>query len=109
MPALSATYFYCYANGVAKFGKKVPDGAIEIDRQTAKQREAEKARMKKIDPILRPLSWKESLMVKCRLSYDGKTALIPGIPEAENQREALNALTKFKAWAVKPKKRAGAR
>lgn len=106
---MTTTYFYCYASGLAKFGKKVPDGAIEIDRQTAKQREAEKARLKKIDPILRPMTWKESLMVKCRLSYDGKKILIPGVPEAENQKEGLDALLKFKAWAVKPKKRAGAR
>ena len=63
----------------------------------------------KLDPILRPLSWKENLMVKCRLGYDGKTILIPGVPEAENQKEGLDALLKFKAWAVKPKKRAGAR
>lgn len=106
---MTTTFFYCYASGLAKFGKKVPDGAIEIDRQTKSQREAEARRMKKLDPILRPLSWKENLMVKCRLGYDGKTILIPGVPEAENQKEGLDALLKFKAWAVKPKKRAGAR
>ena len=31
----------------------------------------------------------------CRLAYDNKTLLVPGIPEANNEQDALNALTKF--------------
>ena len=39
---------------------------------------------------------------KCRLMYD-KTYAIPGMPEAFNMREALDALMKFTRWAKWPR------
>ncbi len=100
------TYFYCYANGVAKFHNHVPDGAIMIDAQSAAARRAE---IKKINEAnragagfaLTPQTWRERLTARCRLAYDNKTLLIPGIPEAADQNEGLAALERFKAWAVK--------
>lgn len=51
-------------------------------------------------PVPRQL-WRDRMTAKLRLAYDGKTMLVPGIPEAADQNEAYEALEKFKAWAVK--------
>lgn len=105
---MKTTYLYCYASGLAKFYHKVPDGALPIDHQTAAQRLREDAKIKAMtaawnkDPR-KPYPaqpWKESMRAKMRLGYDG-SMLVPGIPEAKDQREALDALQRFRAWAVK--------
>jgi hypothetical protein len=36
-----------------------------------------------------------------RHAYDGVTLLVPGIPEAENQSDGVDALLRFQAW-IKP-------
>jgi hypothetical protein len=36
-----------------------------------------------------------------RLAYDGKTWLVPGVPEAESDQEAVEAVTRFAAFLTK--------
>ncbi|MCY4395886.1 MAG: host nuclease inhibitor protein [Rhodospirillaceae bacterium] len=43
-----------------------------------------------LPPVLRT-----RIEAKARHSYDGKTLLVPGIPEAESDTEALDALERF--------------
>lgn len=104
------TFCYCFASGQAYFGAKVPTGAIIIDKQTDHERAIELDRIEAeqraydADPQNNPYprqGWKDSLTAKMRLSYDGKTMLVPGIPEAENQAAGLEALHKFLDWAVR--------
>lgn len=109
MAKSDTTYCYCYANGVAKFGRKVPEAAIIIDCHTDAEREAAKLKNKQLKEEYRAMglywsgkqSWKASLSAKMRLAHDNKTLLVPGIPEAANQTEGLKALRKFIKWAVK--------
>jgi hypothetical protein len=70
---------YCWASGVLQFGRTLPDGAIEIARGPA-----------------RPLrKWMDPL---ARRAYDGKTLLVPGVPEARGGRARLSALCDFVKW-----------
>ncbi len=49
--------------------------------------------------------WRQQIEVLCRLAYDGDTYLVPGVPEAENQNDALKAVIKFRhtvAWRFLP-------
>jgi hypothetical protein len=70
---------YCYRSGQIMFGRTVPEGAIEVTRGPAKK--------------LRKL-----ICAVARHAYDGKTLLVPGIPEAPNERQAEAALRRFKDW-----------
>lgn len=72
------TYAYCWRSGVVRFGRHVPEGALEILRAPKGSRTLKKA--------VRP--W-------CRLAYDNKTLLVPGVPEAKNENTALEAVIKF--------------
>ena len=67
---------YCYASGVIKFGKKVPDGTLPIVQ-------GKNTRIRRLVEVL------------SRHAYDGKTFLVPGIPEAECEKERLDALQAF--------------
>ena len=44
-----------------------------------------------------------------RLAYDGKTLLVPGVPEAETDDEAYEAFEKWIDWLVDPGKYLGRR
>ena len=75
---------YCYANGVIKFRSAklgLPKGALPIVRGPGK--------------IVR-----EGVSSKARHGYDGKTLLVPGVPEAPDQFAGVEALKQFNAWAV---------
>lgn len=72
------TYAYCWRSGVVRFGRRVPGGALEILRAPKGSRTLKKA--------VRP--W-------CRLAYDNKTLLVPGVPEAADENAALDAVLKF--------------
>ncbi len=77
---------YCYANGAIKFRSVrlgLPDGALPIVTGPGK--------------IIR-----ERISGVARHGYDGKTLLVPGVPEAVNQMDAVDALLKWKAWCVPP-------
>lgn len=70
---------FCYASGEIDFGRRVPTGALKIASGPAK--------------VLR-----EKIEVAARHGYDGDTLLVPGVPEAENQTVAMDALIAWKNW-----------
>lgn len=72
---------YCYASGLIEFGRKVPDGALEITRGPAK-------------------TVRNLMIATARHGY-GRSAgklLVPGVPEAPNQSAGLDALLAFRRW-----------
>lgn len=75
-------YAYCWANGVIRFGKKVPETAIPF------------AKLK----LGKVRDFRESITACARLAYDNCTWLVPGIPESENQDQAIEALIKWCDW-----------
>lgn len=75
---------YCYANGVIKFRsakQSVPDGAILIVSGPGK--------------VIR-----NQITAVARHGYDHKTLLVPGVPEAENQKERVEALINWCKWWI---------
>lgn len=76
---------YVWANGVVDFGNETPEGAIEFANGQGEK-------------------FIESIQVLCRLAYpryeDGKKQsdqwLMPGVPEAQNDEEASDAVVRFK-------------
>ena len=67
---------YAYRSGVIKFGPTTPKGAMPIAS----------GRRAKVLPAVTGLA---------RLGYDNETLLVPGIPEAANESEAMLALERF--------------
>jgi hypothetical protein len=74
---------YCFTSGVIHFGRKLPKGAIEIANLPGKK-------------------LRQIISVAARWSYpskpgaDDEVPLVPGIPEAKNQSEKLDALLAFR-------------
>jgi hypothetical protein len=68
---------FCDRNGVIEFGPFVPDGHLPIATS------ADGIRLR------------ETIEGACRHAYDGKTLLVPGIPEADSDDAALDALLAF--------------
>lgn len=76
-------FAYCFVNGVVEFGAKTPRGAIEIAFDTNETR------------------LREKLTGACRHArprVDPPVLLVPGIPEANDQSEAGDALQAFKRF-----------
>lgn len=71
-------FAYAWRSGLIQFGRKVPDGALCIAEGPAKK--------------LRP-----SVEAVARHAYDNETLLVPGIPEAKDDDEALDALFVFQS------------
>lgn len=68
---------YCFASGEIDFGPSIPDGALPIvDGPDADVHRA--------------------IQGSARLSYDGETWLVPGVPEADNQTVAVDALIVYR-------------
>lgn len=76
------TCAFCWRNGVIEIGKEadVPEGAIVFARGSKR--------------LLADIC-----EVRSRLAYDGVTLLVPGIPEAEDDDAALDALEDWVSWA----------
>lgn len=72
-----AHFAYCWRGGVIEFGPRIPDGALPVDRGT------EHSVRRRVEPL-------------ARHAYDGKTLLVPGIPEAGDDDTALAAYERFK-------------
>lgn len=70
---------YCYRSGQIQFGRSLPEGAIKVAEGPSKKLRA-------------------MIGVTSRHAYDGKTLLVPGIPEAETEKEAEAALRRFLDW-----------
>lgn len=75
-------FAYCWRGGVIEFGRRVPKGARPIIE----------GRGRKV---------REHVEVCARHAHDGKTLLVPGIPEAPDDEAALFALNAFGAWVRK--------
>lgn len=78
-------YAYAWRSGIIETGPAVPDGAIPIARGGVKRL----ARL--IDAT-------------ARHAYDGETLLVPGVPEAETDDQALDALIAFRDWIARPRR-----
>lgn len=83
---------YCYASGLIKFGRTVPDGALPIASGP-------------------PKTLRDFVEVKARHGYKTRSVkgrptkipgtdclLVPGIPEAPDQGKALDALHAWLDW-----------
>jgi hypothetical protein len=75
---------YCYATGRIRFGTKVPHGAIEIARGPSK--------------LLKNL-----IGAVARHGYKRGVLLVPGVPEAADQKQGGDALAQFCDWIAKSK------
>lgn len=73
-----AHFAYCWRGGVIEFGPRVPKGARQLDRGT------EQSVRRRVEPL-------------ARHGYDGRTLLVPGIPEAETDVAAHEAYKRFKS------------
>ncbi len=70
-------YLHCYRSGEIVFSRAPAiDGAIPLC-------EGRKDELK------------QKLSAKARLAYDGETWLVPGLPEAQTDDEAISALEHF--------------
>ena len=73
---------YCWAGGLIQFGPSVPDGAIGIAR-------GEEAKVRDV------------IEATARHAKDNERLLVPGVPEAANEREGLAALARYIQWLGK--------
>lgn len=78
---MSATA-YCYRSGQIKVGPRCPEGALPLAY-------GPESRLRK------------AVSVRARHAYDGKTKLVPGVPEADNEDAAIEAARQFSGWLVK--------
>ena len=67
---------YAWKSGKIEFGRKTPEGAMTITVGPAKH-------------------IKHVISAIARHAYDGVTLLVPGIPEAANEDDALDAFIAF--------------
>lgn len=72
---------YCMSDGVIHVQAEMPEGGIEIARGPAHQLRAR-------------------LAVVARHGYTPGVLLVPGVPEAENQRDGSIALTEWINWCA---------
>ncbi|GBR20499.1 hypothetical protein AA105894_2572 [Asaia spathodeae NBRC 105894] len=75
---ITIMYTYCYRSGEIDFGTVVPEGALPL----GKARSAKRLR--------------EIITVTARHAYDGKTLLVPGLPEAKTEDAAVAAYRYFR-------------
>ncbi|EOV0971280.1 host nuclease inhibitor protein [Edwardsiella piscicida] len=67
---------YAWASGLIEFGNSVPPGALPIAKGDKQQ-------------IM------DNVIVLARHSYNGYEIYVPGIPEADSQKDATDALLRF--------------
>lgn len=78
---------YVWRTGLVEFGSPTPDGALKIAEGKGQK-------------------FRNSVQVKCRLAHPSyvngikqpQQYLLPGVPEAESEKEALEAIEKFRNW-----------
>lgn len=68
---------FCFRGGAIKFGRSVPSGALLIAKAPVRQ-------------------LKRAVEVLARHAYDHVTLLVPGVPEADSEREACGAVITFR-------------
>lgn len=74
---------YCFRCGTIEFGRKIPDGALPLIQGPKKAIESR-------------------VLARARHAYDGKTLLVPGIPEAIDDDAALSSYQSFVALLSTP-------
>lgn len=84
------TLAYCYASGHIEFGSKCPGGALPLVRGPDQE-------------------VRDFIAGVARLAYDNETWLVPGVPEAEDQEKAMDALLRFEAWITPSARKHGLR
>ncbi|HEU4958981.1 MAG TPA: host nuclease inhibitor protein [Sphingomonas sp.] len=72
-------YAYAWRSGMIETGPAVPDGAIPIAR----------GGLKRLSRLIDATA---------RHAYDGATLLVPGVPEADSDDAALDALLAYRDW-----------
>ncbi|UWQ00832.1 host nuclease inhibitor protein [Aliiroseovarius crassostreae] len=77
---------FCWRNGVIGFTTTleqaaVPDGALEIE-----------------NPGMSEDCFRELIEARARLAHDNRTLLVPGVPEAETDKQALDAFDEWVGW-----------
>lgn len=72
-------YAYCWRGGQIEIGARIPDGALPPIR--GRRRDVER-----------------TICARSRHAYDGKTLLVPGVPEAIDDDAALSAWRQFREW-----------
>ncbi|GAA4475442.1 hypothetical protein GCM10023157_04290 [Gluconacetobacter asukensis] len=70
-------YAYCYADRKIEFGKTIPNGDLPCGRGPARK-------------------LRDVVSVNARHAKDGISLLVPGIPEATNEFEAIEKLKWFR-------------
>lgn len=70
------TVAYCWRGGVIEFGRRCPAGALNLLRGPDKR-------------------VREIVNAAARHAYDGVTLLVPGIPEADSDEDAVAAAVVF--------------
>ncbi len=68
---------YCWRGGDIQISRRLPKGALKLGS-------AHGTRLKK------------AISVCARHSYDGHTLLVPGIPEADSDTDAMEAVQRFR-------------
>lgn len=79
---------FCWASGVIQFAKRKPKGALLLMRGPARK-------------------VRQTITATARHGYDGKTLLVPGVPEASMlRRDPVKAVIDFCEWINTRSKRA---
>ena len=73
---------YCWRAGQIEFGDRTPHGALELLAGS----EADVRRQ---------------VAASARLAGDGVTLLVPGVPEADDDIGAVDAVVRFRSWLRK--------
>lgn len=76
---MSTIHAFCWASGEIEYGTEVPKGAIRIATGPES-------------------SVRHLIYATARLAYDNKTMLVPGIPEAQDQKAKVAALSSWLTW-----------
>ena len=75
-------HIVCYRSGQVFVSRRVPKGALQIVTGHGR-------RLNRV------------LSACARHAYDGKTLLVPGVPEADSDVQAVEAVRKFKQMLLK--------
>jgi hypothetical protein len=73
---------FCWRTGKIEFGDRTPRGALTL-----------------LDGP--EVDVRSSVIASARHAYDGHTLLVPGVPEAEDEVEAVDAVARFCSWLRK--------
>lgn len=78
---MSLFYAYCWRSGLIEFGPVLPDGALELASSDLHDKQV------MIDRV----------SVRARHGWDN-SLLVPGVPEAATDEEAISALLDWRSW-----------